>query len=140
MRKKGFGDSKFTDHPLYITYTQIKQRCYNPNATNYKWYGGKGITLAKRWIESFANFVEDMPGYKKGLSLDRKDSTKNYDKDNCRWVPRSFQRTNQSRNSAIEYNGKVQTLAEWAKELNISRYAVKKKFNYVANKNYWPKK
>ena len=44
----------------YITWTNIKARCTNPNNSAYHNYGGRGITVCNRWLDSFENFYEDM--------------------------------------------------------------------------------
>jgi hypothetical protein len=43
----------------------MKSRCYNPRDTNYKNYGGRGVTVWEGWhnIEDFFNTVESVPGY-----------------------------------------------------------------------------
>ena len=64
----------------------MKQRCNDPHAINFKFYGDKGITYHKNWVK-FENFLLDMgerPG--KEFSLDRVDSTKGYYKENCQWI------------------------------------------------------
>jgi hypothetical protein len=66
----------------------MNQRCRNPNARNYKWYGGKGVRI--EWA-SFAEFYEwaVTHGYKDGLELDRVDPSLNYSETNCIWSTKS---------------------------------------------------
>ena len=53
---------------MYISYQRMKDRCYNPNNNRYKNYGGRGIKVCDRWLESFENFLEDMEnGYFENL-------------------------------------------------------------------------
>lgn len=76
-----------SDHRLYSIYSSMKERCVNPEADSYKYYGGRGITICDYWLEDFINFYNDMlPTYKEGLELDRIDGDKDYSKDNCRWI------------------------------------------------------
>ena len=77
----------------------MRRRCNNPNASNYKHYGAKGIKVCERWQDSFENFYEDMGDRPAGTTLDRKDVTLGYFKDNCRWSNPSLQSYNQGLSS-----------------------------------------
>ena len=48
------------EHKIYNTWVKIKQRCYNPKNKDYKNYGGRGIKVCDRWLDSFDKFLEDM--------------------------------------------------------------------------------
>ncbi len=89
------GDSAY--HPLKYTYKMMLQRCYNPNATQYKDYGGRGIKVCDRWNceGGFTSFVEDM-GEKTdpSFTLDRVDVNGNYEPSNCKWSSKSEQQLN----------------------------------------------
>jgi hypothetical protein len=82
-------------HPLYSTLEGMIQRCYNPNATSYKDYGGRGITICDRWRNDFAAFLTDM-GEKPSPehSIDRIDVNGNYEPSNCQWATKSEQVNN----------------------------------------------
>lgn len=98
---KPYIDGKpLTKHPLYKVWSSMKQRCYDPNAKTYEYYGGRGITVCERWRESFSNFQADM-GEKPtpGHSIDRKDVNSNYTPDNCRWATKHQQMANKSNSS-----------------------------------------
>jgi len=113
---QGFArDNKST----YTSWQSMLARCRNPNATHYKYYGGRGIKVCERWLNSFAAFICDMGIKKPGMSLDRIDNNLGYTKENCRWIPISKQSRNRRFVRYIVFNGKSQTAHEWAVELNI---------------------
>lgn len=88
--------------PTYSSWLSMKQRCLNPKATSYPYYGGRGITICQEWIDSYATFLRDMgerprDRTEKGrliYSLDRIDSEGNYEPSNCRWVDAKTQARN----------------------------------------------
>ena len=81
--------------PTYVSWRSLIQRCTNPNKINWKYYGGRGITICKRWRESFEAFLEDMGERPDFTSIDRIDNDGNYEPGNCRWATRKQQRANQ---------------------------------------------
>lgn len=66
----------------------MKQRCYNNNEKAYKFYGAQGIKVCDEWLNDPSRFekwsLEN--GYNDKLTIDRKDSTKDYCPENCRWI------------------------------------------------------
>lgn len=107
---------------IYGVWHGINERCYNKKHKAYKNYGGKGVAVCTEW-QLFIPFYEwaIANGYKEGLTIDRIDSNGNYEPSNCRWVDRFVQNSNTSRNHYLTYNGKTQTLSQWAREIGISR-------------------
>ena len=82
----------------------MKQRCYNPNSKHYLDYGGRGITICERWLNSFENFIEDMGERPEGLSLDRIDNDGNYEQSNCHWGT-DLQQSRNRRNYTLKIRG-----------------------------------
>lgn len=79
-------------HPrLYNIWGIMKQRCNNPNASSYSYYGGKGIKVCKEWANNSRNFIEWSlsHGYRDDLEIDRIDCSKDYCPENCRWVTKT---------------------------------------------------
>ncbi len=68
----------------------IHDRCYNPKNGGYKNYGAKGIRVCSKWrdFRKFAEWCAEN-GYEPGLSIDRIDTTKDYEPENCRFLTKS---------------------------------------------------
>jgi hypothetical protein len=95
----------------------MKQRCRDPKSPSYKWYGAKGIKV--EW-ESYEAFVADMESsWKPGLTIDRKEVSGNYSKENCRWATDSEQCRNRTSNRFLELNGERMILKDWAAKVGI---------------------
>lgn len=70
----------------YRCWQVMMRRCYNPNDTHYRFYGGRGITVCERW-HNFDKFFEDMGEKPYRYGLMRKDKTKGYSSENCHYAP-----------------------------------------------------
>lgn len=108
QRTHGQGHSK-----AWHIWAQMKQRCTNPGNRCYKWYGARGITICKRWLNSFENFWKDMGDPPAGLSLDRIDNDGPYSPDNCRWATAKQQYANSRQRSTAERSATMK--AAWAR-------------------------
>lgn len=127
VRNTTHGKSKTSE---YRTWAGIIARCLNPNDKNYKDYGGRGIKVCDRWLNSFENFLADMgsrPTIKH--SVDRIDVNGDYCPENCRWATPKEQCNNKRTNIRVAYNGKIQTLMEWCDELGMSYVRVKRRWD-----------
>lgn len=74
--------------PLYRRWKAMVGRCTNPAQHNYRWYGGKGVTVCEQWRDDFLAFKTwaESSGFAQDRELDRIDSSKGYEPGNCRWV------------------------------------------------------
>jgi len=109
----------------YNAWVDVRRRCYNPKYRFFHRYGGRGITVCDRWRESFENFFADMglcPPDK--YAVGRIDNDGNYEPSNCRWENRDEEMNNTSRNRYFEYQGRIQTGTQWARELEIDPSSV----------------
>jgi hypothetical protein len=104
----------------YNSWIAMKARCYNPNYHHYHRYGGRGIEVCMRWLESFTAFFEDMGKCPPGCSLDRINNDGNYDADNCRWTTSAAQANNRSPRSSITIEGVTMAVSAWARIVGIS--------------------
>lgn len=92
--KKSHG--KANSGSTYDIWVLMRQRCNNPKAKGFRYYGGRGITVCQRW-DSFEAFLNDMGERPPGLTLDRIEADGNYEPGNCRWATWETQNRNKSK-------------------------------------------
>lgn len=104
----------------YARWRSMIARCTNKNATNYKYYGGNGITVSEDWL-NYASFLNDMGECpSKEYTLDRLDNQLGYQAGNCRWATKKQQNQNRPNHQVnLTFNGKTQTITEWAIEIGM---------------------
>lgn len=108
---------------IYRIYVNMKTRCFNPNATRYERYGGRGIGVCSEWLRDFKQFYDwaMSSGYSDKLSLDRIDSSKDYSPTNCRWASATTQARNKHCVPVYEFDGVRFTQSEVYKLFGIKR-------------------
>lgn len=119
----------------YQTWQAMKNRCRGRKNKSYARYGGRGIRVCDRWLNSFETFLADMgrrPSNKH--TLERINNDGNYCPENCRWETRHKQARNTSRNRMIAHDGITLCLTDWANKLGI-RFSVLRHRIFVAK---WP--
>lgn len=134
-RNRTHGQSvNYTASPEHNAWSSMKRRCYKPKDNRYYRYGARGITVCKRWIHSFENFLKDM-GHRPSPdhSLDRKRNNGNYTPSNCRWATDDIQRRNKSNNKWYTYKGEKMILQDWCKKYKFNRVG----FYYYKKKKGW---
>ena len=116
---------------LKSIYNGMRLRCYNENNVNYKYYGGKGVTICDEWLLSFENFFDWAinNGYNENLTIDRIDSEKEYSPDNCKWSTKKEQAYNRSISVKLTLNGRTMYMTEWAEELEIDKKILSWRYN-----------
>lgn len=114
-------------HPLYRKWADMRNRCYWGKHNRFEHYGGKGIGVCDEWrydFESFYNWAMSN-GWKKGLSLDRKENDKDYYPENCRFRTIKQQNRNRTSNVKITVDGVTKILIEWAEQYKIKPTTIK---------------
>ncbi len=82
--------------PEYRAWVNMNTRCHNPNATRYKDWGGRGISVFPPWREDYSAFLayvgrRPSPDH----SIDRfPNPDGNYEPGNVRWTDRFEQARN----------------------------------------------
>jgi len=109
-----------SNSPEWKAWHEMKRRCYDPSRHNYRYYGGRGIRVCRRWLTSFAAFLADL-GNKPSTSytLDRIDRDKDYEPGNCCWATRQTQSQNRTVTQWVTCYGKTFCLREWFRRLGI---------------------
>ena len=137
MPKHNMSNTKF-----YKNWYGMKDRCNNPNNPAYYNYGGRGIKVCDRWLESFENFRDDM--YESYLehvaiygedntSIDRIDVNGNYCPENCRWATNKIQANNKRTTHYITYNGETMSLAQFAHKYSSPKVTYSTIYSRIEN-------
>lgn len=107
--------------PIYTVWQSMIRRCCDAKVKMYPRYGGRGIRVCKDWMGSFESFFEwaAANGYRRGLTIDRKDNDGDYCPQNCRWATPLEQGNNRSNNRLITIGCVTKTASQWAHENNI---------------------
>lgn len=123
-----------TNKRMYWVWSDMRQRCQNPNHKAYKNYGGRGIYVCDRWM-IFANFMADMGMRPEGgAMIDRIDNNGPYSPENCKWSTRKEQNSNRRNCIYVECDGERVTLREYCRRKNMNYRPVVKR---IQNLN-WP--
>lgn len=102
------------------------QRCHDPKAENYRYYGAEGVTVCAQWRHSFARFVADLGQCPSaGMTLERLDNSKPYAPGNCRWATRAEQNRNRRSCVLLTHDGRTLILSDWARELGLTPNALR---------------
>lgn len=103
----------------YKVWIGIRNRCTRATTTTYANYGGRGITVCDRWLDSFENFLADMGERPQGMSIGRIDNDGNYEPSNCRWETNSEQARNKRTSRYVTAFGQTKVMAEWCELYRI---------------------
>lgn len=120
------GHAKGHRSRTYRAWVDMHDRCARPNHVSYPYYGGRGIRVCDRWA-SFESFLADMGETPAGQTLDRRDPSGHYHKDNCRWATMQSQQNNRRSNVRVTYKGVTMTAAELARVAGLPQKLVQER-------------
>ncbi len=106
----------------YQIWSQIKQRCMNPNHPKFHRYGGRGIVMDPAWADSFSTFREAVGRRpSRRHTLERLNNNRGYIPGNVKWATKKQQNRNLSSNRIVNYRGTDYVLADLAEQMGMSR-------------------
>lgn len=98
---------------IYKQWQDAKKRVTDPNGQYWHIYGGRGISMSERWMDSFEAFFDDMGECPPGMMLERIDNDGNYEPGNCKWATMKEQANNTRRNVHVSYLGEKLTMQQY---------------------------
>lgn len=126
-RRKHNNPMSLEERQSYAAWVNILHRCLNPEHHDYPNYGGKGITVAKRWTgpSGFVRFLDDVgvkpAGAPREWQIHRTNNTGNYEPGNVSWQRRVFVQRRIRSAHRIEWQGVVRPLKDVLTELGLVR-------------------
>lgn len=114
---------------LYAVWSNMIQRCINPNYPRYKNYGGRGIEVCDEWRDyaKFSKWAKEN-GYDQKLQIDRINNNGNYCPDNCRFVTARDNCYNRRSTVYVEIQGIKMNLKEVEEKYNVPRKTVYERY------------
>lgn len=117
-RMQTHGESNTKLHKIWKA---MRKRCNNKNTSDYKYYGGKGVSVCNEWND-FMTFKEwsNNNGYKDGLTIDRIDPNGDYSPSNCRWISHKAQCNNRTTTRLYNYNNETLSIAQLSEKYGVN--------------------
>jgi len=108
---------------LYRVWNNMKIRCYYKKANDYKYYGGRGITVCDEWVRDSEAFmiwaIEN--GWTSNSVIDREDNDGDYSPSNCRFVTVSESNTHKrSVHNSTGYIGVSKNGLQYRSQIKIN--------------------
>ena len=113
-------------HPLYRSWSHMRQCVYSPGNPDYCRVGGIGIGIGAEFAEfwDYADLIETNLGPRPGLGrnwkLARKDQTKDFTMSNMEWSMSTQVGRRLSYVHYLTYKRKRQTIREWSEQTGIN--------------------
>lgn len=128
-RREAVSTHRDTNSPEYKSWASMRDRCLNENSKDYPEYGGRGIRVCKRWMDSYESFLADMgrkPTSKH--SIDRyPDNDGNYQPSNCRWATVKEQANNRRTTRLLTHDGETHSVSVWAEIKGIRKSTIRER-------------
>lgn len=123
--------SAYSKTRLFNIWVNMRQRCSNPNWTDFHRYGGRGISVCSEWNDDFKSFKRwaVKNAYKENLSIDRIDNDKGYCPENCKWSTAKEQARNRCSSRILTYGNQSKTLAEWSEITGLGSATIRKRID-----------
>lgn len=116
----------------YIAWKHMKSRCLCKTDLKYDRYGGRGIKVCEQWIKSYKIFLSDVGrAPSRRMTLGRIDNDGDYEPNNVRWEKPKQQSNNTCRNINLTFKGKTQTIAQWAREIQLDYETLRNRVKYL---------
>jgi hypothetical protein len=109
----------------YICWIGMKMRCLNKNHKYFYRYGGRGITVCDRWVNSFENFILDMGEKPTKMTLERVNNDMGYYPENCKWITLKENANNRNNTRFLELNGLRLPIMKWVDKTGLCKETIK---------------
>lgn len=110
-------------------WSDMKRRCSDQSRRDYKYYGGRGITVCDRWKADLSAFVADMGEPPEGMTLDRISADGDYEPGNCRWISLADQQRNKRSNVVTIWRGGTVCMSEIATATGLPYESIRRQVN-----------
>lgn len=123
---KRSSDGKRITPTLYNIWHSMRLRCLTKGYRDYKYYGGRGVTVCKEW-DDYAAFRAwaVSHGFRKGLTIDRKENDLGYAPHNCKWATMAEQSENKCSVIMVEFRGERGPLWRFAERMGMDKALVR---------------
>lgn len=83
--------------------------------------------MCREWMQNFDAFLRDMGPCPEGMTLERIDNNRGYERGNCCWATRTQQARNRRNVRVLTLNGRSASLPEWAEEMGVETRFIRKR-------------
>ena len=123
------------DYRTHCSYRAMVARCGNPKHGAYGNYGGRGIDVCARWVNSPDQFEIDMGIRPEGMTLERHNNQLGYSPENCRWATMKEQIRNTRVNVNITIDGETRCVSDWSEVMGIPAPRIYARVNRTGKEN-----